>query len=148
MGVYIRPFAQKFLQSVSKKFEIIVFTASRQDYADKIISILDPSQTILKEGLYRQNCVPYKGICMKDFGVIKNRKKEDLIMIDNFLYSFALDFDNGIAVKSYLGEREDRELEFLASKLLQLKGHEDTRVWIKKTFKTESFYKYLRESSF
>ena len=85
---------------------------------------------------------------MKDFGVIENRKKEDLIMIDNFLYSFALDFDNGIIVKSYLGEEDDRELEPLANKLLSIKNFEDARAWIKKEFKTEAFYRYLRESSF
>ena len=85
---------------------------------------------------------------MKDFGVIENRRKEDLIMIDNFLYSFALDFDNGIVVKSYLGEAEDHELEVLANKLLEMREFEDARVWIKREFKTPSFYKYLRESSF
>jgi TFIIF-interacting CTD phosphatase-like protein len=84
---------------------------------------------------------------MKDFGVIENRKKEDLIMIDNFMYSFALDLDNGIVVKSYMGENDDKELEFLAGKLMELKNFEDSRVWIKKVFKTEAFYKYLRETS-
>lgn len=85
---------------------------------------------------------------MKDFGVIDNRRKEDLIMIDNFLYSFALDFDNGLIVKSYFGEQDDRELEVLASKLMEMKNYEDARVWIKQVFKTEAFYKYLRESTF
>ena len=84
---------------------------------------------------------------MKDFGVIENRKKEDLIMIDNFMYSFALDLDNGLVVKSYMGENDDKELEFLAGKLMELKNFEDSRVWIKKVFKTEAFYKYLRETS-
>jgi TFIIF-interacting CTD phosphatase-like protein len=84
---------------------------------------------------------------MKDFGVIENRRKEDLIMIDNFLYSFALDFENGIVVKSYFGEDVDRELEVLASTLMELKNFEDTRLWIKKVFKTESFYKFIRETN-
>jgi len=99
---------------LNKKFEIIVFTAARQDYAEKIINILDPSNHILKECLFRQNCVPYKGICMKDFGVIENRAKSDLIIIDNFMYSFALDFANGIVIKSYFGETGDQELNVLA----------------------------------
>ena len=68
-------------------------------------------------------------------------------MIDNFMYSFALDLDNGIVVKSYMGENDDKELEFLAGKLMELKNFEDSRVWIKKVFKTEAFYKYLRETS-
>ena len=148
VGVFIRPFAHKFLQKLNQKFEIIIFTASREDYAEKVISVLDPSKTVIKECLFRQNCVPYRGICMKDFGVIDNRRKEDLIMIDNQLFSFALDFSNGILVKSYLGEQDDKELEPLATALMDLKGYEDTTAWIKKTFNTENFYEYLRQNSF
>lgn len=85
---------------------------------------------------------------MKDFGVIENRKKEDLIMIDNFLYSFALDLKNGIVVKSYMGEQEDHELKPLASKLMTIKNFEDARAWIQKEFKTEAFYNYLRKFTF
>lgn len=85
---------------------------------------------------------------MKDFGVIDNRRKEDLIMIDNQLFSFALDFENGILLKSYLGEPDDKELEPLAASLMEIKGYEDAPAWIKKTFKTDSFYNFVRQNTF
>lgn len=148
VGVCIRPFAHKFLQKLSQKFEVVLFSASREDYAEKVLSVLDPSKSVIKECLFRQNCVPYKGICMKDFGVIDNRKKEDLIMVDNQLFSFALDLPNGILVKSYMGEPDDKELEPLANALFELKNYEDTTAWIQKTFNTEAFYDYLRQNNF
>ena len=38
----IRPHANAFLEKMSKKFEIVIFTASLQYYADKVLSLLDP----------------------------------------------------------------------------------------------------------
>jgi len=69
-------------------------------------------------------------------------------MIDNQLFSFALDFSNGILVKSYLGEPDDKELEPLAAALMELKSYEDTTTWIKKTFNTESFFDFVRQNTF
>lgn len=79
----IRPYAREFLGRLGSKFEIIIFTAARQDYAERLIQVLDPSQSIIKYALFRQSCVPYQGICMKDFDVIANRNIQDLIMVDN-----------------------------------------------------------------
>ena len=85
-----------------------------------MISILDPQQNIIKYALFRQSCVPYKGICMKDFGVIANRNLEDLIMVDNLIYSFALNLDNGIPIKPYFEGQDDKELSHLADVLERL----------------------------
>lgn len=32
--IFIRPFAEEFLQQMSKYYEIVIFTAGMQDYAD------------------------------------------------------------------------------------------------------------------
>ncbi len=44
IGVYFRPHLQDFLEELSKIYEIYVFTASREDYANKIVNLIDPSQ--------------------------------------------------------------------------------------------------------
>lgn len=43
---FFRPYLKEFLTEVSKMFEIVVFTASRQCYADAILDIIDPNKTI------------------------------------------------------------------------------------------------------
>lgn len=37
----IRPFAQKFLKEMSQYFEIVIFTAGTQEYADWVLNQLD-----------------------------------------------------------------------------------------------------------
>ena len=38
----MRPYAQKFLKSMSKKYELILFTASQKSYADAVLEEIDP----------------------------------------------------------------------------------------------------------
>lgn len=129
---------------MSRKFEIVIFTSARQDYAERMISILDPQNTIIKYALFRQSCVPYKGICMKDFGVIANRNIQDMIMVDNMIFSFALNLENGVPIKPYFGGKDDRELSYLAGVLDTLQNYEDVRTFISNNFRLNSFYSYLR----
>jgi CTD small phosphatase-like protein 2 len=41
---------------MARKFEIIVFTASQQEYADAILDELDPEKEIFQHRLYRHHC--------------------------------------------------------------------------------------------
>lgn len=44
--VQVRPFAKEFLQEMSKHFELVLFTASLQKYADPLLDLLDKSRVI------------------------------------------------------------------------------------------------------
>ena len=44
----IRPGTEKFLEEMSKYYEIVIFTASVKDYADTILNQLDPEKKIYK----------------------------------------------------------------------------------------------------
>ena len=57
IGIFVRNGTQKFLSVLNNYFNIGIFTASDKDYADAIISYLDPNKNIIKFCLYRNNCV-------------------------------------------------------------------------------------------
>ena len=101
VGINIRPYAIECLTTLSKKFEIVVFTASHKCYADAVLDMLDPSHEIIHHRLYRENCVLVDGgVYVKDLRVITNRNLEDMIIIDNAAYSFAYQLENGIPIVS------------------------------------------------
>lgn len=48
--VYVRkrPHLDKFLQWIAGRFEVIIFTASQQVYAERLLDLLDPDHKYIK----------------------------------------------------------------------------------------------------
>ncbi len=117
--INFRPGLQEFLKAVSENFEVVVFTASKQEYADVILNFLDPGNTIFKKRLYRESCINVENkVFIKDLRIL-NRKLEDMVIVDNSLYAFANQLSNGILINSFYDDQEDTELSNLLSYLQQ-----------------------------
>ncbi|CAK0880184.1 unnamed protein product [Prorocentrum cordatum] len=54
--VYPRPCVGLFLEAAARLFEVVVFTASSQRYADQVLDGLDPSGGRISARLYRHHC--------------------------------------------------------------------------------------------
>ena len=64
-----------------------------------------------------------------------DRKKEDMIIVDNSILSFAFNLDNGVPINSYNGtEQDDKELLYLISFLEEAYKEKDVRTTIKQSF--------------
>jgi CTD small phosphatase-like protein 2 len=46
-GINIRPYWRECLEEAAKSFQVVVFTASHQTYADAILNYLDPTNTLI-----------------------------------------------------------------------------------------------------
>ena len=53
VSIKIRPYLDMALEFLSKYYEICVFTAGTQDYADACLDFLDPDRQIIKHRMYR-----------------------------------------------------------------------------------------------
>ncbi|KAK8502337.1 hypothetical protein V6N12_002053 [Hibiscus sabdariffa] len=95
MNFYVlkRPGVDEFLEAISKKYEVVVFTAGLEPYASLLLDILDP-KGLISHRLYRDSC-----------------KQSDPIL-DN-PRSYSLQPANGIPIKRFEDDMEDRELQKL-----------------------------------
>ena len=130
VGVFIRKGAKEFLTEVSKYFVVGIFTASVKDYADAVIDYLDPNKNLIKFRLYRNNCINLNDkIFVKDLRIIKGIDIKDIILLDNSIYSFAAQINNGILVNSFFNDKNDIELYNVLGYLLNfLVKADDVRV--------------------
>jgi Dullard-like phosphatase family protein len=116
--VFIRPGLFEFLENISQEFEIIIFTASIREYADAVLNRLDPENKYFKFRFYRSECISVNSkIFIKDLRIFKNRNLQNIILVDNSLYSFANQISNGVLINSFYHDKDDRELFNLYSYL-------------------------------
>ncbi|XP_022714578.1 carboxy-terminal domain RNA polymerase II polypeptide A small phosphatase 1-like [Durio zibethinus] len=108
-----RPGVDEFLEMISKKYEVVVFTAGHEAYASKVLDTIDPKGFILHR-FYRDSCKHVRGKFVKDLSEM-GRNLRKIVIVDDNPKSFALQPENGIPIKPFFGdELWDRELMKLA----------------------------------
>ncbi|OHT11327.1 NLI interacting factor-like phosphatase family protein [Tritrichomonas foetus] len=119
VGVFvcIRPGAERFLKELGNLYELVVFTASCQPYADTVIDYIDPGR-VIKYRLYRDSCTDFGGNFVKDLSRL-NRNLERIIIIDNSPSAYLLQPYNAIAISSWFDEPMDNELLLILDFLKQ-----------------------------
>ena len=142
--VKVRPYTLDCLEKLANMYEIIVFTAGQQEYADPILDYLDPDRKLFKKRLYRPSCLRLQNFYVKDLDIVLDRDKEKMIIVDNSIISFAFDLDNGVPINSFYGtEADDKELLFLYSYLEELNSAKDVKIPISQSFKLSEMQKAM-----
>eukprot|EP00831_Metopus_contortus_P002795 TRINITY_DN11038_c0_g1_i2.p1 TRINITY_DN11038_c0_g1~~TRINITY_DN11038_c0_g1_i2.p1 ORF type:complete len:309 (-),score=36.42 TRINITY_DN11038_c0_g1_i2:78-1004(-) len=134
-GVNLRPGILHLLKTLSPIYEIVVFTASMQEYADAILDYIDKDRKLIHHRLYRNNCLQYSSsIFIKDLRVLK-RDLKNVIIVDNAPYAFASQLDNGYPILPFYDCKEDDELKQLTNFLQKIQGVKDVREPLRTRFK-------------
>lgn len=139
-GINIRPYTLECMRELANHYEIIVFTASHNCYANVVLDYLDPKKEIFQHRLFREHCIQTEeGLFVKDLRVIENRALENTLIIDNAAYSFGFQLDNGVPILPYYDNKEDRELVSLTQYLKTIKDFKEIREVNRKMFKLREF---------
>ena len=116
--VKVRLGAENFINELSKFCEIVIFTASTEDYANTVINGLDCKNNISYK-LYRQHTNFINGFNIKDLSKL-GRDISKVIIVDNIEENFSLQPDNGLNICDFEGDENDNELNFLLYDLLDI----------------------------
>lgn len=147
ISMFVRPYAQELLKAASLEFEVVVFTASHQFYADKVLDYLDPEGELIHHRLYRHHCTSVEGFNVKDLRVL-GRDLSKVVIVDNCAISFAYQLENGVPILSWYSDIEDRELQKLMIYLKMAQKAEDVRKLNRKTFNLRSFCSEYEKASY
>jgi len=126
-SVYVakRPHVDQFLKDMAEHYELVIYTASLNKYADPLLDLLDPHRVIAHR-LFREHCVYYEGHYVKDLRLL-NRPLSKTIIVDNSPNSYLFHPENAIDCTSFIDDRRDEELLIIADFLKGVKHVEDVR---------------------
>ena len=106
----VRPGLNKFLTELSNHYEIVIYTAGLQDYADWIINQIDRKKRI-NHRLYRQHTQREEHYAVKDLRLI-GRDLAKTIIVDNIKENYMYTTpDNGLEITSWYDDLDDNELD-------------------------------------
>ena len=72
---------------MAELYEVVVFTAAMQDYADWVLDSIDP-QKMIQYRLYRQHATPTNMVYIKDLSKL-GRPLHKTIIVDNVAENFS-----------------------------------------------------------
>jgi hypothetical protein len=99
-------------------YELVIFTAATQDYADWVIDQIDPTR-LVHHRLYRQHALPWGPIFVKDLSQL-GRELDRTLIIDNVQENFMLQPHNGIFICTWYDDPNDTALFALTPLLDEL----------------------------
>jgi len=85
--VHKRPYCDEFLKKVSKWYNLVIFTASVQEYADPVIDWLEVERKYFVGRYYRQHCTFRNGAYIKDLAQVEPDLSKVMIL-DNSPLSY------------------------------------------------------------
>jgi RNA polymerase II subunit A small phosphatase-like protein len=128
--VYVqkRPGVDAFLHRMSQLYEVIIYTASIDRYAQPLLKLLDPLK-LTSHHLYRDSCTIVNNAFVKDLKLL-GRDLARTVIVDNTPSAYMLQPENAIPILTWTGDPSDNKLNELIPLLEELNSKEDARKYI------------------
>ncbi|KAH8297794.1 hypothetical protein KR054_010447, partial [Drosophila jambulina] len=111
--VYKRPHVDRFLNYVSRWYDLVVFTCGTEDYASPILDFLDNGRGILTKRFYRHNTIDVAGLKAKYISLC-SPDPANVLLLDNSKVECSFNAGNCIPIRSYrIGKKDEALLDLL-----------------------------------
>ena len=121
-----------FLERVSKSFELVLFTAASQAYADLIVDAIESDRVYFSHRLYRQHCrevtlydangLETGSYYVKELHAVRDRQIQDSLLLDDNGVHAQANPGRCLLIASFDGqisfEEEEKELQHALELLL------------------------------
>ncbi|EAL51034.2 NLI interacting factor family phosphatase [Entamoeba histolytica HM-1:IMSS-B] len=97
------------LERLSKQFRIMIYTASKKEYADQVVSHLEKNCKLFSKILYREDCLEEEGFIYKTIHNINYNVKRIICIDDN--PSAWKKLENVYVCKKYNGGIDDEMID-------------------------------------
>ncbi|KAL1612433.1 Nuclear envelope morphology protein 1 [Paraconiothyrium brasiliense] len=125
-GQIIGPQVPIFSPQVCKWYNLVIFTASVQEYADPVIDWLETERKYFAGRYYRQHCTFRNGAYIKDLAQVEPDLSRVMI-IDNSPMCYIFHEDNAIPIEGWINDPTDHGLLHLIPLLEGLQYVTDVR---------------------
>ena len=116
----------------------MINSSQNADQRRLLLTQLKSQQKLFDFRLYRDHCIKSpEGIYIKDLRILKSKDLSQVIIVDNAVYSFGYQLDNGIPIIPYYSQKEnpdDEELMHLVYYFNCIAQSDDIRVQNRKAF--------------
>ncbi|KAM6041711.1 CTD small phosphatase-like protein 2 isoform 4-T4 [Chlamydotis macqueenii] len=85
--VHVKLHPHQILESLSKIYEIFIFTTVKQDYAEKVLDVLDPKKKLIRYCFSQRDCLCARGFYWKDLTCL-GRDLAKTVALDHTIQSF------------------------------------------------------------
>jgi CTD nuclear envelope phosphatase 1 len=103
-----RPYLDVFLRTAALWYNLVIYTASLQKYADPLITSLDPDGLVQRR-LFRGSCRRHAGNYVKDLALVEPDLR-DVLILDNSPAAYAMHEANAVPVEAWYDDQNDEEL--------------------------------------
>jgi len=97
-----RPHVDYFIEKVSEWYDVVIFTASMQQYADPLLDQLDQNR-LFKKRLFRDSCLEKDGNFIKDLTMI-DQDLTSTVIIDNSPIAYSNNLENAVPIDNWMGD--------------------------------------------
>lgn len=144
----LRPHLFEFLNFAYEHFELVIFTASEPSYADAILDYIEKDKKYFAKRLYRDSCLYLNpGLYIKDLNIFQNRNQKDIVIVDNSVFCFSNQLNNGILISSFFNDQNDSMLMNLVNYLNILANADDIREENKKYFQFQTYLEEIKKGN-